>query len=95
MIEAIAASNIRLSVLLQAQELATANLDGRLFPSSISGRSHFVHFIRGLLGTRLRAPGKGADLFAFLQQCKDPVTGEGLGVKELSTETATFIIAGR
>ncbi|PYH31308.1 cytochrome P450 [Aspergillus neoniger CBS 115656] len=93
-IEAISASNIRLSVLLQAQELATGNLDGRLFPSSIAGRRQFVQFIRELLGTRLRALDKGGDLFAFLQQCKDPATGEGLGVTELSTETATFIIAG-
>ncbi|GFN13539.1 cytochrome P450 [Aspergillus tubingensis] len=93
-IEAISASNIRLSVLLQAQELATGNLDGRLFPSSIAGRRQFVRFIRELLGTRLRALDKGGDLFAFLQQCKDPATGEGLGVTELSTETATFIIAG-
>ncbi|PWY91663.1 cytochrome P450, partial [Aspergillus sclerotioniger CBS 115572] len=91
--EAIAASNIRLSVLLQAQELATANLDSWLFPASIAGRTQFVRFIRGLLGRRLRASGMSGDLFAFLQQCKDPDTGEGLSLTELSTETATFIIA--
>ncbi|PWY70778.1 cytochrome P450 [Aspergillus eucalypticola CBS 122712] len=93
-IEAISASSIRLSVLLQAQELATGNLDGRLFPSSIAGRRQSVRIIRELLGTRLRGLDKGGDLFAFLQQCKDPAAGEGLGLTELSTETATFIIAG-
>ncbi|PYI02488.1 putative cytochrome P450 [Aspergillus sclerotiicarbonarius CBS 121057] len=92
--EAIAASNIRLSVLLQAHELGTANLDRRLFPSSIAGGSQFVRFIRGLLGKRLKSPGMGTDIFSFLQQCKDPDTGECLSLTELSTETATFIIAG-
>ncbi|RAL01215.1 cytochrome P450 [Aspergillus ibericus CBS 121593] len=55
---------------------------------------NFVRFIRGLLGKRLKGAGSGSDIFSFLQQCKDPDTGEGLTLPELSTETATFIVAG-
>ncbi|GJC94724.1 cytochrome P450 family 11A1 [Colletotrichum higginsianum] len=34
------------------------------------------------------------DIFSFLQRCKDPDTAEGLSPMEISTETATFIVAG-
>jgi hypothetical protein len=34
------------------------------------------------------------DIFSFLQDCKDPETGKDLTIAELSTETATFVVAG-
>ena len=93
---AVAESNVRLSVLLQAPELSILNLDWRLFPQSIVARHKFVQFIRKLLGARLQ-PSKASsrDIFSFLQQCKDPDSGNGLSMSELSTETATFIVAGK
>ncbi|OJJ54298.1 hypothetical protein ASPSYDRAFT_61587 [Aspergillus sydowii CBS 593.65] len=91
--DAIEESNIRLGVLLQAQQLTRMHLDNRLFPSSVTARSQFARFIRSVLRDRLQASISG-DIFSFLQQCKDPATGEALTMPELSTETATFIVAG-
>lgn len=92
--DAIEESNIRLGVLLQAQQLTRMHLDNRLFPSSVTARSQFARFIRSVLRDRLQASISG-DIFSFLQQCKDPATGEALTMPELSTETATFIVAGQ
>ncbi|PYH92912.1 putative cytochrome P450 [Aspergillus ellipticus CBS 707.79] len=96
LMDAIEESNIRQGVLLQADSLATANLDRKLFPSSIAARAHIVKFVRGLLATRMssKTPTSHNDIFSFLQQCRDPDTGDALTITELSTETATFIVAG-
>lgn len=95
-LQAIEDSNVRLGVLLQAPELSLWNLDSKLFPSALSGRYKFVKFIRMLLAKRLGSPkAHFKDLFSFLQECSDPDTGKNLSVAELSTETATFIVAGR
>ncbi|KAK8042342.1 cytochrome P450 [Apiospora phragmitis] len=88
--KAIEESNVRLGVLLQASELAIGFLDRRLFSQALRGRRQFVKFIRMVMAKRLGAPkGQSRDLFSHLQDCIDPVTGKGL-----STETATFIVAG-
>lgn len=89
-------SNIRLSVLLQEPNFVMFNLDRWLFPASIAGRDQFVKFLRGLLKQRLQARGAttSTDIFTFLEQCKDPDTGKELTPKELSTETALFVVAG-
>lgn len=97
-VHAIELSNVRLGVLLQAPELAIANLDKKLFPKSIAGRHQFVKFIRLVLSERLKKGKQGMeekDIFSFLQSCRDPDTGSELTPTELSTETATFIIAGK
>lgn len=92
---AIELSNVRLGVLLQSQALAFHNLDKKLFPTAIAGRHKFVRFIRRVLAARLGSAKTGSrDLFSFLQECKDPETGKELTTAELSTETATFIVAG-
>lgn len=93
---AIEDSNVRLGVLLQAPELSIGNLDSKLFPKAVSGRSRFVKFIRMVLAKRLASPkAHSKDIFSFLQDCTDPDTGKSLTVAELSTETATFIVAGK
>lgn len=96
---ALEASNVRLSVLLQEPKFVMFNLDRWLFPRSIVGRDQFVRFIRMLLKQRLqaRAEGatRGADIFSFLEKCKDPDTGKELSTIELSTETALFVVAGK
>ncbi|KAF5011792.1 hypothetical protein F66182_15318, partial [Fusarium sp. NRRL 66182] len=90
-------SNVRLSVLLQEPKFVMFNLDRWLFPSSIVGRDRFVKFIRMLLKQRLHAKARvstiGADIFSFLEKCKDPDTGKELTAMELSTETALFVVA--
>ncbi|PWY70903.1 cytochrome P450 [Aspergillus heteromorphus CBS 117.55] len=99
--DAIDESNVRQGVLFQAEGLSTAKLDRRLFPASIVAASQFSRFIRRLLATRLQTTPSTTttttttnDIFSFLQQCQDPKTGESLTLTELSTETATFIVAG-
>ncbi|KAI8630111.1 cytochrome P450 [Xylariaceae sp. FL1651] len=92
--EAIAETNIRLGVTYQATELTIGHMDRRMFPKSTRAGYVFVKFLRKLLSTRLEQKTHSKDIFSFLQQCKDPNTGEGLSAKDLSTETATFLVAG-
>ena len=94
--QAIEDSNVRLGVLLQAPELTFAKLDRKLFPKALTGSHRFVKFIRMVLSKRLSASKTvSRDIFSFLQECKDPHTGKELSTAELSTETATFIVAGK
>ena len=94
--QAIEDSNVRLGVLLQAPELSFGKLDRKLFPKAFAGRYRFVNFIRMVLGKRLSVSKVvSRDIFSFLQECKDPHTGKELSTAELSTETATFIVAGK
>ncbi|KAI0200273.1 cytochrome P450 [Astrocystis sublimbata] len=92
--EAVAETNLRLCVLFQETGLAFARLDRRLFSRSVFASHRFVKFLRRLLGTRLNQEASHKDLFSFLQKCTDPDTGESLNARELSTETATFLVAG-
>ncbi|KID82713.1 Cytochrome P450 [Metarhizium guizhouense ARSEF 977] len=94
--EAIEESNVRLGVLMQAPELTFAGLDRKLFSGAAKAGARFVKFLRKLLQKRLQQEPADSvkDIFSFLQQCKDAQTGEGLGPMEISTETATFIVAG-
>jgi cytochrome P450 len=95
-IEAIEEANIRLGVISQAMELTFHHLDRRIFLKSAISGYKFVKFLRRLLRQRLERENIGSkDIFSFLQQCKDPETGEGLTHTELSTETATFVVAGK
>lgn len=94
--QAIEDSNVRLGVLLQAPELTIGSLDNKMFPKALLGRYKFVKFIRMVLAKRLGSPKTHSkDIFSFLQDCTDPETGKGLSIAELSTETATFIVAGK
>ncbi|KAL6231525.1 hypothetical protein BDW75DRAFT_247842 [Aspergillus navahoensis] len=96
---AVEESNIRLGVLLQSENLSTASLDRKLFPKSVAASRQFVKFLRILLKQRLQATKSTAspsspDIFSFLERCRDPNTGKSLSVAEVSTETATFVVAG-
>ena len=95
--DAIEKSNVRLGVLMQASELAFGGLDRKMFPSAAQAGAQFIKFLRQLLQKRLQqAPTESEiDIFSFLQQCKDPETGEGLSTMQISTETATIIVAGK
>ena len=88
-------SNIRLSVLWQMPELTFGHIDRKLLPQSAKAARKFAEFLRKLLKSRLEKDKIGrSDIFSFLQRCKDPDTDKGLSHKELSTETATFVVAG-
>ncbi|KAJ6441493.1 carboxylesterase [Purpureocillium lavendulum] len=94
-LKAIEDSNVRLGVLLQAPEISIGSLDKRLFPAACAAKLKFVKFIRMVLAKRLAASkSTSKDIFSFLQDCKDPTSGNELSITELSTETATFIVAG-
>ncbi|KAI0110541.1 cytochrome P450 [Hypoxylon sp. NC0597] len=92
-IDAIQESNVRLGVIFQAPALTFGRMD-RL-PKFAASSSILTNFLRQLLTKRLQGDTQSIDIFSFLQQCRDPDTGEGLSPMELSTETATFIVAGR
>lgn len=96
-VEAIETSNVRLGVLIQASELAFGGLDRKLFPTATKASARFVKFIRKLLQKRLQRElsGGSVDIFSFLQRYKDNNTAEGLNAMEISTETATLIVAGK
>lgn len=93
-IGAIADHNVRLGVIAQAPELSIKALQRPMFLRSIKARDRFVKFIRILLGIRLKNKTKQRDIFSYIQDAEDPDTGKGLDFTELSTETATMIVAG-
>ncbi|OCK77277.1 cytochrome P450 [Lepidopterella palustris CBS 459.81] len=94
-IGAIEAANIRLGIISQALELTIFNIDRTLFLESAKAAWTFGKFIYKLLRARLeKKSSDNQDIFAFLQKCRDPDTGKGLSDTELSTETATFVVAG-
>ncbi|MCJ1261283.1 hypothetical protein MMC22_001147 [Lobaria immixta] len=94
-VRAIEDSNVRLGVLMQAPEVASKKLDLKLFPKAIEARTKFVGFVKKVLSARLKSSGAVyTDIFSFVQSAKDPETGNRLGLKELSTEMATLIVAG-
>uniref|UniRef100_A0A8H7KA36 Uncharacterized protein n=1 Tax=Bionectria ochroleuca TaxID=29856 RepID=A0A8H7KA36_BIOOC len=93
-IGAIADHNVRLGVIAQAPELSIKALQRPMFRQAMKARDRFVKFIRILLGIRLKNKTKQRDIFSYIQDAKDPDTGKGLDFTELSTETATMIVAG-
>ncbi|KAJ4156281.1 hypothetical protein NW754_007905 [Fusarium falciforme] len=88
-------SNVRLAALWQMPNLTFGGLDRKLLPESDKAAKRFVLFLRSLMKIRLgEDKANNNDIFSFLQQCKDLDTGQHLTLKELSTETATFVVAG-
>ncbi|KAL6365600.1 hypothetical protein LRP88_01600 [Fusarium phalaenopsidis] len=88
-------SNVRLAALWQMPNLTFGGLDRKLLPESDKAAKRFVLFLRSLMKIRLgEDKADNNDIFSFLQQCKDSDTGQHLTLKELSTETATFVVAG-
>ncbi|KAH8667330.1 cytochrome P450, partial [Tricladium varicosporioides] len=94
-VKAIEDSNVRTSVLIQAEEIGTRRFDRWLFPESIVARNQFIGFVTKLLNARMSAkPIKRADVFSFLLSAKDPETQEGLRIEEIGAESTTMIVAG-
>ncbi|KAI9848834.1 MAG: hypothetical protein M1837_006350 [Sclerophora amabilis] len=94
-VDAIEASNVRVSVLLQAPEAITGRLDKWLFPESIQGRDRFIKFVNRLLRDTMKVDrSKRRDIFSILSTAKDPETGSGLGRAEIIAESTTLIVAG-
>ncbi|KAH7370158.1 cytochrome protein [Rhexocercosporidium sp. MPI-PUGE-AT-0058] len=92
---AIEASNVRISVLLQAASLSFCRIDRRLFPEAIQGRNIFVNFVKELLSRRVKAdPLIRGDVFSYLLKARDSQTKEGLDQDEICAESTTMIVAG-
>lgn len=89
-------SNVRLGALMQAMELTFAGVDKILLADGANAGLRFVKFVGKVLKNRLQQDSGVItnDIFSFLLKCKDPNTGDGLSPMEISTETATFIVAG-
>ncbi|GAB0146111.1 hypothetical protein EsHS_00006522 [Epichloe bromicola] len=93
--DAVEKSNVRLAALWQMPNLTFWGLDRKLLPESDKAAKRFVLFLRSLMQIRLgEDKAENNDIFSFLQQCKDPDTDQHLTLKDLSTETATFVVAG-
>lgn len=90
-------SNVRLGVLMQAMSLTFAGLDKFLLADGANAGFRFVKFVGKVLKKRLQQESEviSNDIFSFLLKCKDPKTGDKLSTMEISTETATFIVAGK
>lgn len=96
--EVIQSGNFRLAILAFAPALSFRHMDRYLFPNSTLATYRFAKFSYKLLKNRLAKDLEKdtiVDVFSFLQRCKDPDTGNSLSDKELSSETATFIVAGK
>ena len=96
-----------MSVILQAPELTFRRLDKKLFPASIVARNKFLKFLNNMVSSRVQRTQyletasektKGnkmaGDIFSLFQNARDPETGKGFGIEELSGESATLIVAG-
>lgn len=93
--EALEASNIRVSTLIQSSFLGVGKLDRYLFPTSIQARNRFLGFISSLLRDRFKtAFSERRDVFSFLETAKDPEGGSKLSKTELRAECATLVVAG-
>ena len=92
---AIEASNVRVSAVLQAPGLKFCRLDKMLFPKAIMARDLFIGFVGKLLRDIRRADRSGKkDLFATLSTAKDPETGSGFTQEEIIAESTTLVVAG-
>ncbi|KAL3427036.1 fatty acid synthase alpha subunit reductase [Phlyctema vagabunda] len=94
-IQAIEDSNVRVSVLIQADSLRFWRLDKKLFPKAIAARNVFIKFVSEILKDRLfsKQPNE-KDIFSLLKNAKDPETGATFTEKEFGGEIATLIVAG-
>lgn len=94
-ISSIEASNVRISVLIQAAKLRFGRLDKKLFPTAIAARNTFVSFVSKMLIGRLSSQKTDyKDILSLVQKAHDPETGEKFGPKEVAAESSTLIVAG-
>nr|KMM70930.1 cytochrome P450 67 [Coccidioides posadasii RMSCC 3488] len=98
---AIHQSSVLQGVLVQDKTLAILGLHKYLFKTAMRERVKFVHFIRTVLGIRLKNSASYTadsdpchDVFAYLRNNLSSADLAQLSPKELSAECATLIIAG-
>jgi len=92
---AIEASNVRVSILIQAAELRFWRLDKKLFPAAIKGRNILVKFLSQMVASRLSSKRSDyKDILSLVQNANDPETGKMFSKSEIVAESSTLIVAG-
>lgn len=95
-VDAIAGSNLRTTVLIYLPQLVFGRLDKKLFPASIKARNAFLSFIGKLLHERYHRPGLSRkDVFSTLLKVQDADTGKGLQPEQVGAESTTLVVAGK
>jgi hypothetical protein len=95
-VDAIANSNIRTTILLYFPKLMWNRLDKKLLPASIAARNVFLKFMGKLLHDRYEiAPTeKTRDILSKLLTARDVETGESLNAEQINADSTTLVIAG-
>lgn len=95
-VDAIASSNIRTTVLLYFPKLTFWRLDKKLFPASIIARNAFLKFMGKLLHERyqLKPSADSRDVLSALLKVRDEDTGKGLTTEQVNADSTTLVIAG-
>ncbi|KAL3420507.1 cytochrome p450 [Phlyctema vagabunda] len=93
-IDAIKASNQRVSVIIQAPGITFRRLDKKLFPRAILARNQFLHFMKKVVTDRMAAKVDSKNVFANLAVARDPETNQGFTMLELGAESISLLVAG-
>lgn len=95
-VDAIAGSNIRTTVLLYFPSLMWRRLDKKLFPKSILARNSFLKFMGTLLRERysMKPSADSKDVLSALLKVRDVDSGKGLSTEQVNADSTTLVIAG-
>ncbi|KAH8723182.1 benzoate 4-monooxygenase cytochrome P450 [Phaeosphaeriaceae sp. PMI808] len=95
-VDAIAYSNIRTTVLIYFPKLVWQRLDKKLFPASILARNAFLKFMGKLLHDRyqMKPSPNSRDVLSALLKVRDVDTGKGLSTDQVNADSTTLVIAG-
>jgi len=96
--QAIEDSNVRIGTLMQMNGLRNMRLDKLLFPKAIEGRDRFVKFVGSLLRMRMGKDGalpRRRDMISLLSTVDDKESGARFTDRELVSECATLVVAGK
>lgn len=95
-VDAIADSNIRTSVLLYFPKLLWRRMDKKLFPASIAARNAFLKFMGKLLHERyqMKPSANARDVLSALLKVRDVDTGKRLSTDQVNADSTTLVIAG-
>lgn len=94
-VDVITGASFRNGTLVQYPWLKQFNLDKILYPKGLGNGLKFLELTRQLYEER-RARGKeGSDLFAFVMDAKDPLSGESFSMENMWAESTFLLVAGK